>query len=130
MLHEEKIALMTEMQAYEDGAGKKDIAIANYFRGDYIGLQTLRGVICITVALIILCAGYIFYDLEGFMKNLYQIDLLEYGKNLVINYLVIVVVYALINYVVYAYRYTKAKKNLKGYYGKLKELSSMYSEEL
>jgi len=129
MIREERVILMTGLQAYEDGNGKKDIAIANYFRGDYLGSQMLKSVICMTLAAVIFYAGYIFYNLESFMKDLYQIDWIEYTKMLLIRYLVLVIGYALITYFVYAYRYAKAKRNLKKYYGGLKALNAMYHEE-
>ena len=45
MIHEERVILMTGLQVYEDGDGKRDIAISNYFRGDYLGMQMLKSVI-------------------------------------------------------------------------------------
>ncbi len=129
MIHEERVILMTGLQAYENGEGKKDIAVANYFRGDYIGAEILKSVIAMTIAASVFYAGYVFYNLESFMRDLYQTDWIEYAKVLLTRYLILVVVYAVITYLVYAYRYTKAKKNLKKYYGRLKELSAMYHEE-
>ena len=129
MIHEERVILMTQLQAYEDRGGKKDIAVASYFRGDYLGSQMLKSVICMTVATAIFFAGYVFYNLESFMKDLYQIDWIEYASTLFTRYLVLVIGYAVITYLVYAYRYTKAKKNLKKYYGGLKALNAMYHEE-
>lgn len=129
MIHEERVILMTGLQAYEDGDGKKDIAVANYFRGDYLGFQMLKSVICMTLATAVFYAGYVFYNLESFLKDIYQMDWIEYAKMLVTRYLILVIGYALITYLVYAYRYTKAKKNLKKYYGGLKALGAMYHEE-
>lgn len=129
MIHEERVALMTGLQAYEDRGGKRDIAIASYFRGDYLGSQMLKSIISMTIALVLFYAGYVFYHLEEFMKNLYQMDWIEYVRTLITRYLVIVIGYALVTYLVYAYRYTKAKKNLKKYYGGLKVLNAMYHEE-
>lgn len=129
MIHEERVILMTKLQAYEDGSGKRDVGIAGYFRGDYIGSQILKSVICMTAATAILYGGYIFYNMEEFMKNLYQTDWVAYASVLLNRYLVLVTAYALITYLVYAYRYTKAKKGLKEYYGGLKELNAMYHEE-
>lgn len=129
MINEEKVILMTAMQAYEDHDGKKDIAIASYFRGDYLGYQVLKGVIAITIVLAILFGCYVLYDIEFFMKNIYQIDLMEYIKGLATDYLIIVVAYAIITYIVYAVRYTRAKKDLKKYYNDLKALNAMYNSE-
>ena len=129
MINEEKVILMTKMQAYEDGEGKRHVAIASYFRSDYLGFQVLNAVISVTIALIIIYAAYILYDLESFMKNLYQMDLVEYIKNLAKNYLIIMGAYALLTYAVYAFRYAKAKKSLKAYYGNLKKLNALYNRE-
>lgn len=129
MIHEERVALMTELQAYEDRGGKRDIAIASYFRGDYLGAQMLKSVISVTIAAALFYAGYVFYNLEEFMKELYQMDWIEYVRMLLTRYLILVIGYALITYFVYAYRYTKAKKNLKKYYGGLRALNAMYHEE-
>ena len=129
MIHEERVILMMQLQAYEDCGGKKDIAIASYFRGDYLGSQMLKSVISVTIAAAIGYAGYVFYNLESFMKDLYQTDWIEYVSILLTRYLVLVIGYALITYLIYAYRYAKAKKNLKKYYGGLRKLSAMYHEE-
>ena len=44
MLNEERIILMTHMASYEEHEGKKNVAIGNYFRGDYIGFQVLKSI--------------------------------------------------------------------------------------
>lgn len=129
MIHEERVILMTGLQVYEDGDGKRDIAISNYFRGDYLGMQMLKSVIYVTIAAGLFFAGYVFYNLEEFLNNIYQTNWLEYAQTLLIRYLVLVVAYTLITYLVYACRYAKAKKNLKKYYGGLKALNAMYHEE-
>lgn len=129
MIHEERVILMTGLQIYEDGDGKRDIAISNYFRGDYLGMQMLKSVIYVTIAAGLFFAGYVFYNLEEFLNNIYQTNWLEYAQTLLTRYLVLVVAYTLITYLVYACRYAKAKKNLKKYYGGLKALNAMYHEE-
>ena len=62
------------------------------------------------------------------MKEIYQVDLLATGKQILIAYVVFVGIYAVITYIIYAYRYTKAKKSLKKYYTHLTELSGFYDE--
>ncbi len=130
MLNEERIKLMTQMASYEENEGKKNAAIGSYFRGDYISLQVIASIISATAAFCILCALYIFYDFEAFMQNIYKIDLLVFGKRILLLYIVFVIIYALISYIVYAYRYHKAKASLKRYYYHLKELSEMYGQEI
>ncbi|MBQ7943573.1 MAG: hypothetical protein IJ326_05880 [Lachnospiraceae bacterium] len=129
MLNEERIKLMTKMASYEANEGKRNMAIGNYFRGDYISVQVIKSIIHATIAFFIVFALFVFYDLELLMADIYKMDLLDLGKTIIIYYLVFVVIYAVISYVVYAYRYAKARKSLKIYYNNLKKLAYLYDKE-
>ena len=128
MINEEKVILMTRMASYEEHEGKKDISIIHYFRGDYIGFQVLKSVIAATISFFALFAVYLFYNFEELMQNIYSMDLLAFGKNVIILYLCMIGVYAVISYVMFASRYSKARKSLKHYYDNLKKLSGMYEK--
>lgn len=129
MLNEERIKLMTKMACYEADEGRKNVAIGNYFRGDYIGLQVIKSIISATIAYVIIFAMFIFYDFEDFMANIYKMDLLGFAKSVIMYYLIFTLGYALISYGVYTYRYMKARKSLKIYYNNLKKLAYMYDRE-
>lgn len=126
MINEEKVILMTRMASYEDGKGKSDIKILNYFRGDYIGFQVLKSVISATIVFFLLLGVYVLYHFETLMQDIYNMNLLAFGKSIIILYLCVVLAYGVISYVVYSFRYSKAKKSLKTYYSNLKKLSGMY----
>lgn len=128
MLNEERVILMTRMEAYAQKEGKKNMQIGNYFRGDYISLQVLKSVVSATIAYVICFGLYILYHLETFLQEIYKMDLIAFVKNALLYYGVTVVAYGLISYLVYAYRYAKAKKNLKNYYNHLKKLNSLYQD--
>lgn len=126
MLNEERVKLMTRMASYENGEGRKNMSIGNYFRSDYIGKEVLKAVICATISFGLCFALYLFYDFEGFMQNIYKMDLLQFVKNILILYAVVVVIYGIISYVVFSIRYKKARKSLKKYYNNLRKLSGLY----
>lgn len=126
MLNEERVILMTKLASYEDGEGKKSVAIGNYFRSDYIGWQVLKSIISATIAFVVVFAMYIFYDFEVFMMDIYKMDLLEFGKKILFMYAGFVGGYAVLSYIIYAYRYSRARKSLHLYYMNLKKLSNMY----
>lgn len=128
MINEEKVILMTKMASYEGHEGKKDISITHYFRGDYIGFQVLKSVIAATISFLALFAVYVFYHFEDFMQDIYKMDLLEFGKSVIILYLCVVGAYGVISYVVFASRYSKARKSLRHYYENLKKLANMYDK--
>jgi len=128
MVNEERVILMTRMASYEAGEGKKNIKIGDYFRADYLSKQLLKSLIFSTISFVIGLVLYVLYNFDYLLENVYKIDLLALGKKMITGYIVLVVVYGLITYIVYAFRYRNARKNLKTYYGNLKKLSSMYSE--
>lgn len=128
MLNEERIILMTKLASYESGEGKKNTAIGSYFRSDYIGMQVVKSIISATIAFFILFALYVLYDFETFMLEVYKMDLFDFAKNILILYGVFVIGFAVLTYVLYTYRYSKVKKNLKNYYNNLKKLASMYDK--
>ena len=129
MLNEERVVLMTKMASYEAHEGEKCLAIGSYFRNDYIGWQVLKSIISATIAFVVVFAMYIFYDFEVFMTDIYKMDLLEFAKNVLFYYLGTVGAYALVSYVVYTVRYSRARKSLRAYHMNLHRLSNMYRSE-
>jgi hypothetical protein len=129
MLSQERIKLMTKMAAYEENEGKKYMSIGSYFRSDYMGLQIIRAVISATLAFLLICAFYLYYHFESFMQDIYKKDLLALGRQLLLYYVIFVAAYALITYIVYSFRYSKAKRSLKRYYHHLKQLAAIYDIE-
>ena len=128
MLNEKRIILMTKMASYEANEGKRNVAIGSYFRSDYIGWQVLKSIISATIAFVVVFGMYIFYDFEIFMTDIYKMDLLEFAKQVLTRYLWTIGIYAVISYVVYTVRYSKAVKSLKVYHMSLRKLSDMYKQ--
>ncbi|MBQ2400848.1 MAG: hypothetical protein II311_02410 [Lachnospiraceae bacterium] len=124
MLNEEKVVLMTKLAAYEQHRGKKDTKIRRYFRGDFLLMQMLKTVICATIAYAIMVGLYMLYHLEEFMEDLYQIDFLELLRQIVTSYGVLVVFSCVFTYIVYSYRYRKARKSQKEFMNNLKKLNA------
>ncbi len=128
MLNGDRIVLMTKLASFEKKEGKRNMSIGRYFRGDYITLNLLKAVISSTIAFFIALALYILYDIEGLMENLYSMDLLLFAKNIISSYVIFVVVYCCLTYVIFTYRYAKAKKNIRRYQNSLKKLNAMYRQ--
>lgn len=126
MLNEERVILMTKMASYENGEGKKDMEVAKYFRGDYIGMQMLKSLISATIAFGICFGLYLFYGFETFMQDVYRMDLVRFAKGILLAYAGAVAAYGVLSYILYAARYRKARKGLKKYYNTLRKLSGLY----
>ncbi len=129
MLNEDRIILMTKLASYEEREGKKYVAIGSYFRSDYLTVQVLKSVLSAALAFVIAFALYIFYDFEVFMQDIYKMDLIGFAQTVLIWFGVTVVGYGVLAYIVYSYRYAKAKKSLKCYYHNLKKLNSLYNQQ-
>ena len=129
MLSQERIKLMTKMAAYEENEGKKYMSIGSYFRSDYMGMQAIRSVICGTLAFFLLAGLYVYYHFETMMQDIYKMDLLLLGRRVLFYYIVFIAAYSVITYVIYSFRYSRAKRSLKHYYYHLKQLAAIYDIE-
>ncbi|MBU5429986.1 hypothetical protein KQI22_07925 [Kineothrix sp. MSJ-39] len=129
MLSQERIKLMTKMAAYEENEGKKYMSIGSYFRSDYMGMQVIRSVICGTLAFLLLAGLYVYYHFETMMQDIYKMDLLLLGRRVLFYYIVFIAAYSVITYVIYSFRYSRAKRSLKHYYYHLKQLAAIYDIE-
>ncbi len=126
MINEDKVILMTKMASYEAGEGKKYLSVCKYFRSDYISLQILKAILSGTLTFCIVVGMAMLYDFDTILKDLYKIDLIQTGKDLMVVYLITVGFYVVIVYFVALYRYNRARQSLRTYYGNLKKLSKYY----
>lgn len=126
MLNEERVILMTKLASYEASDGKRNVAIGSYFRVDYIGWQVLKSIISATIAFVVVFGMYIYYDFEVFMLDIYKMDVLAFVKRILSMYLWTTGIYAVIAFVVYAVRYSRAMRSLKLYHMNLRRLMNMY----
>ena len=86
----------------------------------------LKSIISATIAFVVVFGMYIYYNSEVFMTDIYKMDLLAFARRILSMYLWTIVIYAVIAFVVYAVRYSRAMKSLKLYYMNLRRLTSMY----
>lgn len=128
MINEERIVLMTKLAAYEKGEGKQSMAVGKYFRGDYISLHLLKTVISGTFAYLLGFGVYLLYYFEDLMENLYNMDFALFARNVIYYYVIFIVAYGLLTYIVFTFRFIKAKKSIKRYYHNLKKLNAMYRQ--
>ena len=129
MVNEERIKLMTRMAAYEKEEHKKNQKIVSFFKSDYISMQTLKSIVYTTIAFASMFGLYVLYDFEIFMKEIYQMDIFEFAKSVIIVYGIFLGIILVITYAVSLYQYKRALQSTKLYYANLKKLSRDYGEE-
>ena len=128
MVDEERLKLMTRMASFEENEGKKSIPVTEFFRSDYVGFHVLLTAAYVTAAFLIITGVYIFCGMEGFLSDFYKTDFLQMGKDMLRKYLFFLCIYVFVSFVVYSYRYTKAKKSVRVYQKALKRLGLMYEK--
>ena len=129
MLNEEKIKIMNKLAMYEQGEGKKYLPVSRYYRSDYIGLALIKNFFLVTIGYCLVLAGIAAYFGEYLVDNIHKMDLVAVGRNAVIGYVVVLVVFSVATYIQYSVKYHKAKKSVKEYYQELTQLNKIYSRE-
>ena len=129
MLNEEKIKIMNKLAMYEQGEGKKYLPVSRYYRSDYIGLALIKNFFLVTIGYCLILAGIAAYFGEYLVDNIHKMDLVAVGRNAVIGYVVVLVVFSVATYIQYSVNYHKAKKSVKEYYQELTQLNKIYSRE-
>ncbi len=112
MVNEEKVLRMTKMAFYEEKQGKKDRAVAGYFRGDYISAQMIISFLVITAAFFAGAGAYISFHFEELFEDIYSMDLMETGRSVIVLYLAVTAAYLAVTWMVYAFRYRRARRRL------------------
>ena len=118
----DRVKLMTRMAAFESGEGRQAIRICNYFRSDYVILNVVKSIVASTIAFGMILGLYVYYNIDRLLQDIYSMDLIETGKSLITYYVAFTGAFALISYVVYSFRFDKAKKSIKDYNNALKKL--------
>jgi len=129
MLNEEKIQLMTKLAIYEQREGKKEIPMSKYFKSDYVSINMVKTVIAATINYFLIVLIWLLYDLEGFLNNLTNINLLDIGKIILVLYIGFILLYMVIAYVVYNYKFRQVRESLKLYNAGLKQINKIQEEE-
>lgn len=129
MLNEEKVILMTRLAMYEQSLGKEDLDKAKYFKSDYVKYNCLKTLVTTTVLFIVVVVSYIYYNIGTIIENLVDMDFFKIAYKLIIAYGITCVVFMLLAWVLYTYRYIKAKPKLIKYNQNLKKLIEYYDKE-
>ena len=120
---------MNKLAMYEQGEGKKYLPVSRYYRSDYIGLALIKNFFLVTIGYCLILAGIAAYFGEYLVDNIHKMDLVAVGRNAVIGYVVVLVVFSVATYIQYSVKYHKAKKSVKEYYQELTQLNKIYSRE-
>ena len=129
MIHNERVRHMVQLQAFSDRKGKEDFPVVRYFRGDYVGLHLLKGFISGTVAYGVGLLMWGICNMEMLMENVHTMDLKQFAITVLLRYLLCLIIYLAAVFVYAKVKYTRAKKEIKGYNRHLKRLIGSFERD-
>lgn len=129
MVNGEKVILMTRLAMYEQSLGREDLDKGKYFKSDYVKYNCLKTIVSTTVLFWIIVIAYVYYNLGTIMEELANMDYLSIAYKIVLYYGLICLVFLIFAWVLYSYRYIKAKPKLIKYNQNLKKLIDFYDKK-
>ena len=129
MVREENVKLMSKIAIYEKREGKKEIPISNFYKSDYVRMNTLKTIVSATVTYgLVLILGLV-YKMDYVLANILKVDY----KTLIIyilgTYGIWIFIYWLIARILYAKRYEDSRSNIIIYNHNLKKLQEAAQKE-
>ncbi len=129
MVNGEKVILMTKLATYEQSLGREDLDKGKYFKSDYVKYNCLKTLVSTTILFLIVVAAYVYYNLDTIMEKFATMDYIGILRKGIICYLITCLVFMAFAWVLYSYRYMKAKPKLIKYNQNLKRLIDFYDKQ-
>lgn len=122
MVDEKKTILMTKLAIFEKQEKSKSLVVSKYYRNDYVRYNVLKTWVAVTILYWCLIAGYVFMQFDVILSKLNDLDYFAIVYKMLGGYAAVCLIYFLFSYLLYNYRYKKAKKGLVEYNVNLKKL--------
>ena len=129
MLNEEKIRLMTKVTIYEKNEELSDLALSRFYKEDYVKYCCLKTLVATTLCYWMCIGVYLLLNFEQVLNNLNEMDYFKVITKLMMGYVVSMAVFYVYGFVVYSYKFMKARPRLLRYNRNLKKLIKIYEQE-
>ena len=129
MIHNERVRHMVQLQAFNERKGSEYFPVVKYFRGDFVGLHMLSAFVSGTVCYGIVLLMWGVCNMEMLMTSIHTMDLKQFATKIVLRYVVFVVLYLIAVYIYAQIKYTRAKKEMKGYNRHLKRVIASFERD-
>lgn len=129
MIDEERIYLMTKLALFEERHKAQLDGVNTYFRSDYIGRHMIKNGLRVTLAFMLMLAGWGLYNAETLIVDITKIDVTALGARILFLYAAVLCVFLVLTYAIQAVRYSRAREDLYEYQELLKKLEKVYRRE-
>ena len=114
---------------YEEKQDMNDLILSRFYKEDYVKYGCLKTLVVTTICYWLCVAAYILFRLDKFMEDINSMDYVKVIGGLMTGYIVVMVVFYIYAFIVYNYKYSKAKPRLIAYNKMLKKLIRLYEAE-
>ncbi len=129
MVDNEKVKLMTQISIYEKNEDLGDLVLSKYYKEDYVKYGCLKTLIATTICYWLCVAVYGLVNFEKVLNDINSMDYFKVIYSLIGGYVVAMVVFYIYAFIVYNYKYSKARKRLIKYNRLLTKLIKLYDKE-
>ena len=117
---------MTRIAIYEKNNEHEGLALAKYFREDYIKYNLLKTLVTSTFCFWTFVVASVLLNFEKYLSEFGSANYFKLVSKLMGNYVIFLVIFELIAFAAYSYRYYRAKPGLVEYNGNLRRLIEYY----
>jgi hypothetical protein len=129
MVNKRKVRLMSRTAMYEKHEGNQDLPKAAFYKSDYVAVKMWCTAIAVTIAYILILCLVVACNFEYAISHLTDINYGLLGLVVGLIYVAIMVVYMLISYFIYSYRFVEAENGIKIYQNWLHKIFLMNKED-
>ena len=129
MVNKRKVRLMARTAMYEKHECGSDLPKAKYYKSDYVGLHMWTTAFAVTIAYVICVFLVIACNFEFFINNITDLNYTVLAVILVMSYIAMMVVFMIIAYFIYSYRYIEAENGIRIYQNRLHKIFLMNKED-
>ena len=126
MVDNEKVRIMTRIAIYEKNNEHEGLALAKFFREDDIKYNLLKTLVTSTFCFWTFVVASVLLNFEKYLSEFGSANYFKLVGKLMMNYCIFLLIFEVIAFAAYSYRYYKAKPGLIEYNGNLRRLIEYY----
>ncbi len=121
MINPEKVRLMTQITSFEK-KNKRLLEHQGFFKGDYIGFNSFKVLIGVTISLLFFFAADIGIKFTTDMQKFIEFDFMKILMDYITIWIIFIVIYSIITNIVFRRKYNKSVKATESLERMLKKL--------
>lgn len=122
LIDEKKVSLMTKISIFEKNEKNNGLVMSRYFKQDYVRYSALMTLVSATIVFWTIVGAYVFIRFENLLSDINDMDYFGIMYKVLGWYVVFCLMYYILAFFVYSYRYEKARKGLTDYNCNLRDL--------